>query len=625
MPFDLTAMLKEVSESDTGREQIEYIRLDLLDSDEKNFYALSEVPSLADNIATVGLQQPLRVRKHPTAEGKYMIVSGHRRRAALELLVQDDPERWTEVPCIVEQDAVSPALQQLRLIFANSGTRKLSSADINEQAAQVEKLLYQLQEEGHEFPGRMRDHVAKVMQTTNTKLATLKKIREHLAECWQPLYKKGKLPENTAYEVAKIPLEDQQILFNIRTANNPRLGSFWADDAKAFAKACKEIEKLRCKRRGRPSECMNAENKKKRAAALHYFSPCYCTKCCGDCPDLINCKYACPVLAEKVKQMKADRKEANRQAKLDKEEVERPTIELLQRLWLRFACARKQAGVSIQETCKAAGYCYSAKAEKDIAELENCTAKFNVNNTGVPYGYHYHRSYIKALCAIADLFGCSVDFLLCRTDVSDMAQTCGVASEPDANSAAPELIPAAWYPARMEPPVGIPLITIDTDGFATDTKYKGCGEYDFYSGAPVCLWSLLPDDTNVPLTAPTVSSAWNTGKPASIGEYVALVLCGNSAVLHPYKLTWDGGEWLHRGHSLAETGVNVICWIGMPDEDQTSSESPLNNSCKTGMSPFGRCGAAACCDEPVDCCMNCDKDCNSRCGHTEEVFDVRSN
>ena len=91
---------------------------------------------------------------------------------------------------------LNDALQQLQLIYANSGTRKLSSSEMNEQAAQAEKLLYRLQQEGHEFPGRMRDHVAKVLQTTNTKLATLKKIREHLAECWQPLYKKGRLPEN---------------------------------------------------------------------------------------------------------------------------------------------------------------------------------------------------------------------------------------------------------------------------------------------------------------------------------------------------------------------------------------------------------------------------------------------
>lgn len=61
--FDLGELLKNaVPETDTGREQIEYIDIDLIDSDDRNFYQLSDLESLAANIETVGLQQPLRVR-----------------------------------------------------------------------------------------------------------------------------------------------------------------------------------------------------------------------------------------------------------------------------------------------------------------------------------------------------------------------------------------------------------------------------------------------------------------------------------------------------------------------------------------------------------------------------------
>lgn len=63
--FDLGAMLASVSDSDTGREQIEYIPLVDLQSDPNNFYQLSHLDELADNIATCGLQQPLRVRPDP--------------------------------------------------------------------------------------------------------------------------------------------------------------------------------------------------------------------------------------------------------------------------------------------------------------------------------------------------------------------------------------------------------------------------------------------------------------------------------------------------------------------------------------------------------------------------------
>ena len=132
MSFDLGALLKDVSNSDTNREQIEYIRLDQIDSDPNNFYTIDGIDALADNIATCGLQQPIRVRQKPDDHERYVTVSGHRRRAALELLAKDDPERWAEVPCIVERDTVSPALQQLRLIYANANTRTMTSAELGE-------------------------------------------------------------------------------------------------------------------------------------------------------------------------------------------------------------------------------------------------------------------------------------------------------------------------------------------------------------------------------------------------------------------------------------------------------------------------------------------------------------
>ncbi len=43
--------------------------------------------------------------------------------------------------------------------------------------------------------------------------------------------------------------------------------------------------------------------------------------------------------------------------------------------------------------------------------------------------------------------------------------------------------------------------------------------------------------------------------------------------------------------------------------------------CITGKSGSGHCGAAAYCNEPVNCCAACDKDCNGRCGWLDEAGD----
>lgn len=208
----------------SGPEQIEYIDIDLLDGDERNFYQLTDIDELADNIQMCGLQQPIRVRTG--GGGRFTIVSGHRRRAALAQLVEKGLDQFRRVPCIRETDDVSPALQELRLIFANSSTRKLTSAEIGEQAERVEALLYQLKEDGFEFPeGRMRDVVAAACNTHGSKLARIKVIRERLLSNFRTEWERGSIPEQAAYALAQFPADMQERISRafIRLPNGPKL------------------------------------------------------------------------------------------------------------------------------------------------------------------------------------------------------------------------------------------------------------------------------------------------------------------------------------------------------------------------------------------------------------------
>ena len=168
MAFDITSVLKNVPGTGT-EDQIEYIDLDLIDPDPENFYSLDGLDDLAANIELIGLQQPLRVRP---GEGSHVIVvSGHRRRAACLMLRDGGNEKFNRVACIREKDEVSAAMRELRLIYANASTRVMSPAEMSKQAERVETLLYQLKEEGVEFPGRMRDHVAQACQVSKSKLS----------------------------------------------------------------------------------------------------------------------------------------------------------------------------------------------------------------------------------------------------------------------------------------------------------------------------------------------------------------------------------------------------------------------------------------------------------------------
>ena len=205
MAFDISSVLKGAA-AKTAQEQIVYLQLDDLVPDPNNFYTLEGIEDLADNIATIGLQQPIRVR--PGAGGRYIVVSGHRRRAACMKIRDgnDDSSHMFDagVPCIIDDDACSDSMRQLRLIYANSSTRVMTPAEIAKQAEQVEMLLYKLKEEEDvKFPGRMRDHVAKACNVSKTKLARLHAIRNNLVPELMPEFEAGRLNESVAYRISQ--------------------------------------------------------------------------------------------------------------------------------------------------------------------------------------------------------------------------------------------------------------------------------------------------------------------------------------------------------------------------------------------------------------------------------------
>jgi ParB family chromosome partitioning protein len=497
MGFDLGELLKDVPKLDTGREQIEYIRLDLIEEDPNNFYQLSDIDALAANIELCGLQQPIRVRL--ADGGRYRIVSGHRRRKAVEMLAQDNPERWSEIPCIVEADDASPALQQLRLIYANANTRKMTDAEISEQAQQVEKLLYQLKEDGYEFPGRMRDHVAQAVGQSKSKLARLKVIRDNLAAAWRPTWNDGTLSENTAHELAKMPVARQTLLFEEKSRTNANLKYLYADDVKRFSERIDAIVKLRCHKSG--DVCGNQENKFRKAAVADRDGWFHCdNKCCKDCPELIRCKAACPKLKDVIQQKKAEAKQVNDAAKAAAEKTNAPAVSKISELWQRFGLAREMAYKDIDACKKALGIYYFPYEEEKVMKLECGEAKISPE-TKLPFGYSCYLPEISRLIALADLLECSLDWLLCRTDVKEVAKEMpvepysGIMNEKTASTR------AGWYSSYTEPPVGVKLLLMDAVGFVDEGEYLGGGQWKnfFDSGDPVMFWSFHPTNGEVPI------------------------------------------------------------------------------------------------------------------------------
>lgn len=415
MAFCLADMLKEVSNPDTGREQIEYIRRDLIDSDANNFYQLSDIEGLADNIAFAGLQQPIRVRKNADND-RYTIISGHRRRAAIELLAKDEPEKWQEVSCIIEQKTGSPALQQLKLIFANSSTRKLTPNEIAEQTEQVKSLLYQLKEEGYAFPGRMRDHVAEIVGQSRTKIARLEAIRKNLEDFWMPHFKDNSLHESTAYYLSQLSGNDQYVVYEYAMAKYNNATSISCSVVETYGDRLRTMVDLICPAEGIP--CENMDNKKDATIRCGIYEHHPCGKCCASCYKLTSCRYACPKLADQISQQKAEAREQKRQERKAEAAKDAPYIEQVSNLWKRFGLLRERTGKSVKDAVTAMGSTYSKNDDVRYEKRERGVEKIE-RSTPLPFAGGIQRWEIESLINLANLFGCSLDYLLCRTDDPD--------------------------------------------------------------------------------------------------------------------------------------------------------------------------------------------------------------
>ena len=408
--------LLAVPESGT-RDQIVYIDVNDLEPDPRNFYSLSDIEGLMDNIALFGVQQPLRVRADPMDPDKWIIVSGHRRREAVRRLAEDGREDLREVPCIIESAAGSEALQELRLIYANSDTRKLTGAEISSQAERVEALLYQLKEEGFDFPGRMRDHVAEACRVSKSKLSRLKVIREGLNAEWLTLWEEGKIPEETAYQLARLTDEGQSYAL-ITAQKKTRMEYFYASTAENVGKGLKELDEKRPKcPQSRPKRpCPHLDEMKRKTAEedLWYMNPCAGT-CCIDCWRIDDCKDLCPLAEPEKARRKKERKEAIARRKEEEAKREAPLIEIRETLWDRFARARQEAGKSVEECFGAMGRYMLAQSVEDFEKAEaDQKARKDVNES--PFGYMISPANARDLCAVADLLGVSLDYLLGRTD-----------------------------------------------------------------------------------------------------------------------------------------------------------------------------------------------------------------
>lgn len=170
-----------------------------------NFYSVEDVQDLKQSIELLGVLQPLLVTEEEE-NGKRRIIAGHRRRLAVMQLVDEGKERFRRVPILIKPKK-NAIIDRLALIMANRFREKTDWERMTE-ALETEKLVLELKDSMN-IPGRTRDLLAEIIETSPAQLGRYKAIYNNIIAELMAEFKANRIVVSVIYEVSGLP-EDYQ-------------------------------------------------------------------------------------------------------------------------------------------------------------------------------------------------------------------------------------------------------------------------------------------------------------------------------------------------------------------------------------------------------------------------------
>lgn len=189
-----------------ARFRLQDISIDKIYSNDKNFYPLTDIEQLANEIKLCGLMENLTVVKEPCERGEYRLVSGERRWRALTYLVENGEDKFKNVSAKVTRFD-NQNEEELYLIVANSYRTKDSATKMNE-VKRMQELLQNAKENGTSINGydmqqeSIRSVMSKLLGMSETKIAELTVVINHLIDEFMTMLNDGTLGISVAYKIA---------------------------------------------------------------------------------------------------------------------------------------------------------------------------------------------------------------------------------------------------------------------------------------------------------------------------------------------------------------------------------------------------------------------------------------
>lgn len=199
-----------------ARFRLQDIPIDKIYSNDKNFYPLTDIEQLANEIKLCGLMENLTVVKDSCERGEYRLVSGERRWRALTYLVEHGESKFKNVSAkITKFDNQNE--EELYLIVANSYRTKDSATKMNE-VKRMQELLQNAKNNGISINGydmqqeSIRSVMSKLLGMSETKIAELTVVINHLIDEFMTMLNDGTLGISVAYKIAGMS-PDMQLEF----------------------------------------------------------------------------------------------------------------------------------------------------------------------------------------------------------------------------------------------------------------------------------------------------------------------------------------------------------------------------------------------------------------------------
>lgn len=169
--------------------------------DNDEIYTIGNMDGLKDDIRQHGLRQPLEVIPVEGEPNRYMLISGHRRWEACEILSACGDPRFDALPCLI-RESHGKLDDRIALITANATARDLTDG---ERLAQYEALKDALTKKkaAGQLEGKVRDEVCRILGLSTGAAARLNVIASCENEVIKERLKAGEIGLMEAYRSAQ--------------------------------------------------------------------------------------------------------------------------------------------------------------------------------------------------------------------------------------------------------------------------------------------------------------------------------------------------------------------------------------------------------------------------------------